>query len=80
MAFNQPKSFAAQFFFSLGEDVKVAWTNCSHSYIAKGKVCKVNEKTYVVALSEGLEGYPHGHKIKVPKFGTPNNRLYKLEA
>lgn len=64
-------------YVQMGDSVTLYWTNCGHSYQAAAKVTRVNERTIVGTLTNGTAGYPAGHKISVPIYGTKGNRFEK---
>ena|SRR5580765_7224896 len=62
---------------TLGQHVKVYWTNCYRAYGATGTVVKLNAKSVRVALDAEIRGtthlgkdqvlYPKGQEIIVPR-------------
>ena len=51
----------------IGDLVTVRWTNSFNFYKAKGKIIKINDKSYITEIAEKVGKYPIGWKIKVPK-------------
>lgn len=67
----------------IGDVINIKWTNCNIQYQAQATIIKINAKTLLTTLnhdvpSKGLGGYPEGHKISVPVFGTKFNGLERV--
>ncbi len=68
---------------SVGDDVRIKWTNSNKFWNGSGKLKKINRQSFVVTLSEPVGGprngelwhggegeYPAGHAIKVPRLSN----------
>ncbi|NOQ48382.1 MAG: hypothetical protein GQ576_04490 [Methanococcoides sp.] len=62
-------------YVNVGDSVTLYWTGAGRSYEAPAKVVRINEQTVVGTLTKAISGYPVGHKISVPIYGTTGNRF-----
>lgn len=53
---------------TIGALVVARWTNCFRQYEARATVVKVNRKSVRVTLVDGIDGYPAGREIVLPRF------------
>ncbi len=61
---------------SVGDEVRVNWTNCGTAWSGRGTVKRINAKSIIVTLSEPVGGpgyYSAGQSIYVPRFVLGNS-------